>query len=217
MKTKNTFSDILLLRIKAKGMINMRKIHPVKGFTLVEVMVSLVIVSILIAMSSVMIIASLNMLGKNAQIRDAQNNANSVYNLIEKKLEYAVEVNITPGGEKNSVTGAYTEKIYINDGAVVINCDPTDKSNSADRINKSTVCSKQMLRGADIDISFSRGTQKESIFLSVKIKRDEQVIYERSGEIPFLNYSYITDENFCSLKADTSISGDMTIGYSYFE
>jgi prepilin-type N-terminal cleavage/methylation domain-containing protein len=60
-----------------------------KGFTLAEVMVSLVILTIVVTISSTMIISSLNLLLKNAFIRDAQNNGNEIYQLLEDKLRYS--------------------------------------------------------------------------------------------------------------------------------
>ncbi|MDO5559488.1 MAG: type II secretion system protein [Oscillospiraceae bacterium] len=195
----------------------MKKKHVLKGMTLVEVMVSLVILSVLVAMSSAMIIISMNLLLKNARMRDAQNNGNSIYEFIERKLEYAVSLKITNTDEKNEITGVYTEKIYIKDGVIALGCDPSDVSVPKDVLDKRTICSTQMLRGADYDISFSQGEEPEKIYLTVSIKRENEVVYERSGMIRFLNYEYCSDETVSNLEADTQMSGDMIISYSYFE
>ena len=58
----------------------MKKKKKRRGFSLVEVMTSLVIMVILIAIASGVIITTFNIFGRNALFRAAQNNGNNVYN-----------------------------------------------------------------------------------------------------------------------------------------
>ena len=65
-----------------------------KGFTLVEVMTSLVIMTILIAVASGVIIVTFDIFGRSAVRRAAQNNGNNVYNYIYDHLSYATALKI---------------------------------------------------------------------------------------------------------------------------
>ncbi|MDO5149299.1 MAG: PilW family protein [Oscillospiraceae bacterium] len=72
----------------------MKKKNKLRGFTLVEVMTSLVIMVILIAIASGVIITTFNIFGRNALFRAAQNNGNNVYNFIYDHLSYVTALKI---------------------------------------------------------------------------------------------------------------------------
>jgi prepilin-type N-terminal cleavage/methylation domain-containing protein len=65
-----------------------------RGFTLVEVMTSLVIMTILIAVASGVIIVTFDIFARSAIKRAAQNNGNNVYNYIYDHLSYATSLEI---------------------------------------------------------------------------------------------------------------------------
>ncbi|MBR6837730.1 MAG: prepilin-type N-terminal cleavage/methylation domain-containing protein, partial [Oscillospiraceae bacterium] len=65
-----------------------------KGFTLVEVMTSLVIMTILISVASGVIIVTFDIFGRSALKRAAQDNGNNVYNYIYDHLSYATALKI---------------------------------------------------------------------------------------------------------------------------
>ncbi|MBP1590988.1 MAG: prepilin-type N-terminal cleavage/methylation domain-containing protein, partial [Oscillospiraceae bacterium] len=65
-----------------------------KGFTLVEVMTSLVIITILISIASGVIIVTFDIFARSAVKRAAQNNGNNVYNYIYDHLSYATALKI---------------------------------------------------------------------------------------------------------------------------
>ena len=88
-----------------------------RGFTLVEVMTSLVIMTILIAVASGVIIVTFDIFARSAIKRAAQNNGNNVYNYIYDHLSYATSleidrtVDINIEGAKAFVSDEETRKL----------------------------------------------------------------------------------------------------------
>lgn len=83
----------------------MKKKKKLRGFSLVEVMTSLVIMVILIAIASGVIITTFNIFGRNALFRAAQNNGNNVYNFIYDHLSYATALKIDKTVDINTKNG----------------------------------------------------------------------------------------------------------------
>ena len=67
----------------------MKKTKNLKGFTLVEEVVSLFILSILILVASGMMIAAMRVYSVNVKTQSAQNKGQYVYDLLDDKLTYA--------------------------------------------------------------------------------------------------------------------------------
>ncbi len=176
-----------------------------KGFTLTEVMVSLVILSILITISSAMIISSLNLLLKNAQIRDAQNNGNEIFNLLENKLRYSQQFIISTDDNEYIINASYTENIDIHDGEMSIDLKP--------------VYSREQLRNADCDISICQLSDNK-IKLSVEIKRHDELVYSKSGDI-YLENAVDNGNNsmgvrVSNLENEETKTGNMKISIGYY-
>lgn len=82
-----------------------------RGFTLVEVMTSLVIMTILISVASGVIIVTFDIFGRSALKRAAQDNGNNVYNYIYDHLSYATYLEIGESVDIN-IKGA---KAFVSD------------------------------------------------------------------------------------------------------
>ena len=104
-----------------------------KGFTLVEVMTSLVIMTILIAIASAVIIVTFDIFARSSIRRAAQNNGNNVYNYIYDHLSYATSleidrtVDINIEGAKAFVPDEATRKL-IGEEKFKENADAADES-----------------------------------------------------------------------------------------
>ena len=98
-----------------------------RGFTLVEVMTSLVIMTILIAVASGVIIVTFDIFARSAIKRAAQNNGNNVYNYIYDHLSYATSLEI--GG---------TVDINIEEAKAFVQNEDTKKHIGTDKIKENT-------------------------------------------------------------------------------
>lgn len=149
-----------------------------KGFTLTEVMVSLVILTIVVTISSTMIISSLNLLLKNAFIRDAQNNGNEIYRLLEDKIRYSQHFRIISNEEsaeilaEEGLVASYTETIEISEDSM--------------KINSKNIYDEKQLKNADCLIRLKQNTPAD-IQLTVELKRDDELIYSKSGSVTLEN------------------------------
>ncbi|MBR6924577.1 MAG: prepilin-type N-terminal cleavage/methylation domain-containing protein [Oscillospiraceae bacterium] len=107
-----------------------------RGFTLVEVMTSLLIMTILIAVASGVIIVTFDIFARSAVRRAAQNNGNNVYNYIYDHLSYATSLKIGDRvdiNNKDDIESVMTELGYsnmdevikekVNDSGEVVNTD----------------------------------------------------------------------------------------------
>jgi len=149
-----------------------------KGFTLTEVMVSLVILTIVVTISSTMIISSLNLLLKNAFIRDAQNNGNEIYQLLEDKLRYSQHFRIISDEE--------SEESLAEEGLVASYTETIEISKDSMRINSKDIYDKKQLKNADCFIRLKQNTP-DNIQLTVELKREDELIYSKSGNVTLEN------------------------------
>ena len=81
-----------------------------KGFTLVEVTVAFVLLSILIVVSGAIILSALSMYSRSAASAQAQRLGDSVYDFVSDRLTYAQHIEI------GSDTEGYAQSILISDG-----------------------------------------------------------------------------------------------------
>ena len=210
-----------------------------KGFTLVEVMTSLVIMTILVAVASGVIIVTFDIFARSALRRAAQNNGNNVYEYIYDHISYAtalkigesVDINnegVVSSEGKESVSGWLGEdKLSKIETAPEDGAEGTDEGDykvntyyellSADK-EKMTIQRKGVsepvfiygkklknesgedngigntMNGCQCIITFDKYDKPEDVSLradtigfSVTIRRDDEVFYERHGNIPILN------------------------------
>lgn len=178
-----------------------------KGFTLTEVMVSLVILTIVVTISSTMIISSLNLLLKNAFIRDAQNNGNEIYQLLEDKLRYAQQFKVIIQDDEDSlISASYTETIEI-DGEGM-------------KINSKSIYDKKQLKNADCCIRLMQKDTLRDIQLTVELKRDNELIYSKSGNVTLENADVEgknkMGEYVSNLETEKLIEGNIKISIGYY-
>lgn len=194
----------------------MKKKNKLRGFSLVEVMTSLVIMVILIAIASGVIITTFNIFGRNALFRAAQNNGNNVYNFIYDHLSYATALKIDKSVDINTKNGlSFIDvddlKITGTEGSETVEIIPyyermeiTDKSMSLMRKAISTPVNilggNTVMNGCSCIVSFeqypvtdptdnSKTIKPDTISFKVEIVRDDEVFYSRQGSIPILNKS----------------------------
>ena len=194
----------------------MKKKKKLRGFSLVEVMTSLVIMVILIAIASGVIITTFNIFGRNALFRAAQNNGNNVYNFIYDHLSYATALKIDKTVDINtkdslSFIDEDDLKITVSEGSETVEIIPyfermeiTDESMSLMRKSISTPVNilggNTVMNGCSCIVSFeqypvtdptdnSKTIKPDTISFKVEIVRDGEVFYSRKGNIPILNKS----------------------------
>ncbi|MDD6082411.1 MAG: type II secretion system protein [Oscillospiraceae bacterium] len=194
----------------------MKKKNKLRGFSLVEVMTSLVIMVILIAIASGVIITTFNIFGRNALFRAAQNNGNNVYNFIYDHLSYATALKIDETVDINTKNGlSFIDeddlKITGTEGSETVEIIPyyeriniTKDSMSLTRKSISTPVNilggNTVMNGCSCIVSFeqypitdptdnSKTIKPDTISFKVEIVRDGEVFYSRQGNIPILNKS----------------------------
>lgn len=194
----------------------MKKKNKLRGFSLVEVMTSLVIMVILIAIASGVIITTFNIFGRNALFRAAQNNGNNVYNFIYDHLSYATALKIDETVDINTKNGlSFIDeddlKITGTEGSETVEIIPyyeriniTKDSMSLTRKSISTPVNilggNTVMNGCSCIVSFeqypitdptdnSKTIKPDTISFKVEIVRDDEVFYSRQGSIPILNKS----------------------------
>ncbi len=208
-----------------------------KGFTLTEVLVTLVILGLIITLSSGMILMSTNLVLKNAQLVNAQNQGISVYGDIEKRIRYANKLLITDKTDEIDFydacnTKTNEEKFLINGNIMVKNLKYDINGNfpapfsQADSFSGFFISNEELLNRKDTSYvvynteilkneTCTVSIKKESddhLKLSVKLYYDSELKYERTGSIKLLN---VTEENkvleFISKDNTNEIKGNMYI------
>ena len=194
----------------------MKKKKKLRGFSLVEVMTSLVIMVILIAIASGVIITTFNIFGRNALFRAAQNNGNNVYNFIYDHLSYATALKIDETVDINTKNGlSFIDeddlKITGTEGSETVEIIPyyeriNIKKDSMSLTRKSISTPVKILggntvmNGCSCIVSFeqypitdptdnSKTIKPDTISFKVEIVRNDEVSYSRQGSIPILNKS----------------------------
>lgn len=194
----------------------MKKKKKLRGFSLVEVMTSLVIMVILIAIASGVIITTFNIFGRNALFRAAQNNGNNVYNFIYDHLSYATALKIDETVDINTKNGlSFIDeddlKITGTEGSETVEIIPyyeriNIKKDSMSLTRKSISTPVKILggntvmNGCSCIVSFeqypitdptdnSKTIKPDTISFKVEIVRNDEVFYSRQGSIPILNKS----------------------------
>lgn len=208
-----------------------------KGFTLTEVLVTLVILGFIITLSSGMIIMSTNLVLKDAQLVNAQNQGISVFTDIEKRIKYADKLLVTDKTdeidfEEACSTKTNEEKILIYDNVMVKNLKyekngdfpvPFVQADSFaeffslndELLNQKdtpyVVYNPEILKNEICSVSLKK-ENRDHIILSVQIFLKGELKYERTGRIKLINASA---ENpvleFISKDESDEIKGNMYI------
>ena len=173
------------------------------GLTLVEVMVSLVIIVILISISSVVMITGMNVFSENAVMCAAQDDGNNIYNFIADKLSYANEIIISSEESEMSGDYPYSETIIIDKNHMAL-------KRKGEEIN---IYSHDTLHGNTCEIRIEDISEnKKCMSLKVIMSRNGKTEYVKKGLIALLNYDY-SNKNY---KIGTS-ENEKIITYSYLE
>lgn len=182
------------------------KTKKLKGFTLVEVMTSLVILSIMIVIASSVIITTFNIFGKNSVMRAAQNEGNNIYNFLYERLSYSTYLKINSSVDINSIGDNYYEEIVIsgldtgnghislkrkNMEGVAVDIFGTPEKTPYN-FKCEVVLSEETEKdneGNDITEEGRKLYRKDIINCTVRIIRDNETLYEKNGFIPLYNGS----------------------------
>ncbi len=227
----------------------MKKKSRLRGFTLVETMTSLVIMVILIAIASGVIITTFNIFGKNALFRAAQNEGNNVYNFLYNNISYATGLKIGKSDdiyydENSSLVRGFDEILKkdkyekftdSNDNEIikdsiqqyyeVIKISESNKKGVVS-LNRKNVNTKLYLFGSkdgtpynfDCKISFAKKSEN-MLNCTVTIGREEEIFYEKSGNIPLYNEKEISGNFFINGEEDaiSNQNNDIVIIYTYIQ
>lgn len=174
-----------------------------KGFTLVEVMTSLVILSIMIVIASSVIITTFNIFGKNSVMRAAQNEGNNIYNFLYERLSYSTYLKINSSVDVNSIGDNYYEEIIISklddNGHISLKRKNMERNivdifGTSEKTPYNFKCevvlseeNEKDNEGNDITEEEKKLYRKDIINCTVRIKRDDETLYEKNGFIPLYN------------------------------
>lgn len=175
------------------------------GFTLVETTVTILLITIVIAVSGGIIISVGNIFSRNAMIRNAQNVGNSVYELLSEKLKYCTALSV--GESPADVSGVYTESIYISP-------DGDEVTISRQGIPEQALLSDDTRAGCLVMTEIGN-VANECIEVTVSVYHGDiassKLLYTINGTVPLLNYN--ADGNF-SVSSHKNIR-DLYIKYSF--
>ncbi len=173
------------------------------GLTLVEVMVSLVILVILISISSAVMITGFNTFFENAVMRAAQDDGNSIYSFIADKISYANEFIIASEESEMSGDYPYSETIIIDKNRMVL-------KRKDEEVN---IYSLGTLHGNTCEIRIEGFSENgKCISLKVIMSHKGETVYVKKGLVALLNYDY-SNKNY---KIET-YGSEKVITYSYLE
>lgn len=217
---------------------NFKKRKKIRGFTLVEVMTSLVIMTILITIASGVIITTFNIFARNTMFRVAQNEGNNVYNFLYDHISYSTSLkigkyaditnegisfppdyNVTVQGDKfgpadSSVSSQYFEGVVLNGNR---------KSMTLYRKGMDIPVyffgdeSGETPAAMECAVSFAYDPSKsDKVTCTVEIQRDGEVFYSKTGEIPLYNYEYGLKDRM-SVTDCTNSSSNTYVIYTYLQ
>lgn len=155
-----------------------------KGFTISETMVSLFITVVLVTISSTVIISCLMIFGRNANMRNAQIEGDTVFGIIYNKLSVCCSFTsdnmsfITDFPENSR-----TEEIVSDGYTIVLKCEEEDKEiyifgNEKNRESQNKICTLILNNISDSNCMIS---------FTVNIKYNEDLVFSKTGIVPLLN------------------------------
>lgn len=187
-----------------------------KGFTLVEVSVSLVVFAIMATVAGAIILVSGNIFAKNAMLSSAQISCNNLYSTISDKISYANKVSIS----KNSAIPTGFEKSYNEQLTIYKDIQLVTLQRFGIDTVPVNLCEKDELGTLFASVTFDFTdfqNGKSYIGLTVDLydsnESDSEIVFTKSGIIPLLNYSDENAGNFI-FTAENSDS-DLYITYTY--
>lgn len=187
-----------------------------RGFTLVEVSVSLVVLVMIISVSSGIILVSSNIFAKDAVLNDYQITGNDVFDFVSNKLAYAGNFTVS---DEASVDGTidnyYYEQISLTDGGKKLSVlRPTVMTEPVVFFGPDTLDEKAIKLFIDAEDVGSG----HYLVLTVEIYENSlsgNLKYTTSGVIPLLNYKASMIKNVTSI--NNTGEKDLYITYSFIE
>lgn len=143
-----------------------------KGFTMVEMVVALTLLSIIIALSSVIFLSSSNAFGRAAAMDSGKQLGEAVYDHVSEALTYAVKAEIVESGG-----GEYDKGIKIEDGKLYIRPDKGEPFTDfySDEIYGGRTLALQLRRDGDL------------VRLTVVVSKEEKPLFTKSSAFRMLN------------------------------
>lgn len=186
-----------------------------KGFTLVEVSVSMVIFVIAVSLASGIIIMAGNIFGKNTSLAEAARVGQTLSQLVSDKLTCATALDVRNTSTPSDVAlgGAYDEQlVFSNDG------------NSVQVLRKETgsqtVADEKFFSGMKPEIEIELNPEnKNTLLVKVRVYDGdyEKCLYDSCVTVPLLNKKE-TDTNFKT--GGSLLQGEtysLVVSYSYAE
>lgn len=178
----------------------MKRIFGKKGFTLVELMISLVLFLLLAGAASSIILVSFNLYSRSAVRNTAQIKGDEIFDTIENRLMYAVDVTVT---NDDNATGDFC--IYIPQYGDRVRIGNTIPPNS-------DLVSPDELINLTVGATIKQGNEDDLIVLTIEILSADEPVYSRSGAIKLMNALNPDISESCSVpKITTNYSEDMYI------
>lgn len=154
-----------------------------KGVTLVEMVVTIAIITIIVGLTSTIILASQNIFRRNANEIFGKQIGENILNFVKEELEYSTTMKIS---DEQDLTGEYTNALYVEDGRLMYY---KDDLGFVDLFGSEFYNSYKVYLDLDAEnFSLSR------LYLRV-LDAEDEIVYETSTTIRFLNYS-INPESF---------------------
>lgn len=165
----------------------MKRIAPnKKGFTLVEEVVSVVLIGILILSASGIMMSTLRIFTRNVITLNAQEKGIAVMNQLEERIKYASEV-----GSATDETGSvqpYKTLIYIDDQKLKADVSYRQFSTGDyTKIPGNVLCD---LGNYDVEYTVKK-KDADNIIVDLKVKRDGTAYYSDKRTIKLLNSSAV--------------------------
>ena len=150
----------------------MRLLKDKKGLTMVEVLVAFSILLILMGITSVILISSMNNYSRAAKLSSAQQLGTDAYNFISNRLTYAVAAEI--GGNSNDLQ----QELKIEDGRLYFRYTDDEFSD--------VIGSEEMYYGFSLAMTIS--ATDDLIDLTVRVLNNEGTsVFEKSSSFKMIN------------------------------
>ncbi len=149
----------------------MKLLRNTKGLTMVEVMVSFVILMLIIGITGGIMLSVFNNFGVNSRMSQAQMLGDNTYNFIANRLTYAVQLDLA--GDSNGLP----DELWVSGGRLYY---LQDRGDALDVFGEDNYTSLQ--------VSFSATAADSLLTLTVLVKdQDGQQLYQKSSALTMLN------------------------------
>lgn len=186
----------------------MKRIAGNKGFTMVELMISLLLFLIIAGAAASIVLVSFNLYTRSAVRNSAQLKGDEIFETIENRLTYAIDLVVTNDeSAAGAESGAFC--IYIpqyGDRVRIGNQVPPN----------SDLVAPDELVGLTVRVDIEQGKADDLIVLSVEIYSEDEPtgtsVYSRSGTVRLMNAANASISKGCAVPLiTTNLTKDMYI------